>query len=165
MSLAIISGNHEKPTQALADELGIDHYYAETMPQDKADIVEQLQQQGKSVCFVGDGINDTIALKKADISISLNSASSIAADTAQIILMDDNLEQFPKLFELSESLESNYKKSLLWDIVPNMINIGGAYFFHLGVYGTLGIYSVGLVGGVVNGIFPALKTKKKLPEK
>ena len=165
LSLAIISGDHKKPTQALAEELGIDRYYAETMPQDKADIVEQLQQQGKSVCFVGDGINDTIALKKADVSISLNSASSIAADTAQIILMDDNLEQFPKLFELSESLESNYKKSLLWDIVPNMINIGGAYFFHLGVYGALGIYSVGLVGGVVNGIFPALKAKKKLPEK
>ncbi len=165
LSLAIISGDHENPTQALASELGIDHYFAETMPQDKADIVKQLQQQGKSVCFVGDGINDTIALKQADVSISLNSASSIAADTAQIVLMDDNLQQFPKLFELSESLESNYKKSLLWDIIPNMINIGGAYFFHLGVYGALGIYSIGLAGGVLNGIFPALKAKKKLPEK
>ncbi len=79
--------------------------------------------------------------------------------------MDDNLQQFPKLFELSESLESNYKKSLLWDIIPNMICIGGAYFFHLGVYGALGIYSIGLAGGVLNGIFPALKAKKKLPEK
>ena len=165
LSLAIISGDHEKPTQALAEELGIEHYYAETMPQDKAEIVEQLQQQGKSVCFVGDGINDTIALKKADVSISLNSASSIAADTAQIILMDDNLQQFPKLFELSESLESNYKKSLMWDIIPNMINIGGAFFFHLGVYGALGIYSIGLAGGVLNGIFPGLKAKKRLSEK
>ncbi len=165
LSLVIISGDHEKPTQALAEELGIDHYFAETMPQDKADIVKKLQQQGKSICFVGDGINDTIALKNADVSISLNSASSIAADTAQIILMDDNLQQFPKLFELSESLESNFKKSLLWDVIPNMINIGGAFFFHLGVYGALGIYSIGLTGGVLNGIFPALKTKKKLAEK
>ena len=162
LSLAIISGDHEKPTQALAGELGIEQYFAETMPQDKADIVAQLQQQGKSVCFVGDGINDTIALKKADVSISLNSASSIAADTAQIVLMDDNLQQFPKLFELSESLEKNYKKSVLWDIIPNLINIGGAYFFHLGVYGALGIYSIGLTGGVLNGVFPALKAKKKL---
>jgi len=165
LSLAIISGDHEKPTQALADELGIEQYFAETMPQDKADIVAQLQQQGKSVCFVGDGINDTIALKKADVSISLNSASSIAADTAQIVLMDDNLQQFPKLFELSESLESNYKKSLLWDVIPNMVNIGGAFFFHLGVYGALGIYSIGLAGGVLNGIFPGLKAKKKLTKK
>ncbi len=162
LSLSIISGDHEKPTQALAQDLGIDDYFAETMPQDKADIVEQLQQQGKSVCFVGDGINDTIALKNADVSISLNSASSIAADTAQIILMDDSLQQFPKLFEISESMESNYKKSLLWDIIPNMINIGGAYFFHLGVYGALGIYSIGLAGGVINGIFPAFKANKSL---
>ena len=165
LSLAIISGDHEKPTKALARELGIDHYFAETMPQDKADIVKQLQQQGKSVCFVGDGINDTIALKKADVSISLNSASTIAADTAQIVLMDDNLQQFPKLFELSKSLESNFKKSLLWDIIPNMICIGGAYFFQLGVYGALGIYSVGLIGGVLNGISPGFKEKKRLPEK
>ena len=74
--------------------------------------------------------------------------------------MDDNLEQFPKLFELSESLERNYKKSLLWDIVPNMINIGGAFFFHLGIYGALGIYSVGLAGGVLNGV-----AKKRISEK
>jgi Cu2+-exporting ATPase len=165
LSLAIISGDHEKPTQALAEELGIDHYFAETMPQDKANIVKQFQQQGKSVCFVGDGINDTIALKNADVSISLNSASSIAADTAQIVLMDDSLQQFPKLFELSESLEKNFKKSLLWDVIPNMINIGGAFFFHLGVYGALGIYSIGLTGGVLNGIFPTLKARKKISGK
>jgi len=165
LSLVIISGDHEKPTQALANELGIDHYFAQTMPQDKAKIVEQLQQQGKSVCFVGDGINDSIALKKADVSISLNSASTIAVDTAQVVLMDDSLEQFPRLFELSESLEKNYKKSLLWDVIPNMINIGGAYFFHLGVYGAMGIYSIGLAGGVVNGILPALKARKKLSVK
>ena len=50
-------------------------------------------------------------------------------------------------------------------VLPNMINIGGAYFFHLGVYGALGIYSIGLTGGVLNGIFPGLKAKKRLPEK
>lgn len=165
LSLCIISGDQEKPTQALARELGIDHYYSETMPQDKAGIVKKLQQEGKSVCFIGDGINDTIALKQADVSISLNSASSIATDTAQIVLMDDDLEQLPKLFELSESLEKNFKKSLLWDLVPNMINIGGAFFFHLGVYGALGIYSIGLAGGVINGILPAFNAKKKLTKK
>jgi Cu2+-exporting ATPase len=164
LSLAIISGDHEKPTQALADELGIDQYFAETMPQDKSDIVRELQQQGKKVCFVGDGINDTIALKNADVSISLNSASSIAADTAQVILMDDSLEQFPKLFELSESLEKNFTKSLLWDVVPNAINIGGAFFFHLGVYGALGIYSVGLAGGVITGLFPRIKQNNRLTQ-
>ena len=165
LSLYIISGDHEKPTQSLANELGIDHYYAETMPQDKADIVKALQQQGKSVCFIGDGINDTIALKNAEVSISLNSASAIATDTAQIVLMDDSLEQLPKLFELSESLEKNYKRSLLWDVVPNTINIVGAYFFHLGIYGALGIYSIGLAGGVINGLLPTIKPAIKSESK
>lgn len=161
LSVHIISGDHEKPTQALAQKLGIDNYFAETLPQDKADLIAQLQQQGESVCFVGDGINDTIALKKADVSISLNSASTIATDTAQIVLMDDNLQQFMKLFELSESIERNFKKSLLWDVVPNVICIIGAFFFGLGIYGALGIYSVGLAGGVINGMLPALESKRK----
>jgi Cu2+-exporting ATPase len=161
LSLYIISGDHEKPTQALAQELGIENYFAETMPLDKANIIDQLQQQGQSVCFVGDGINDTIALKKADVSISLNGASKIAVDTAQIVLMDDSLQQFMKLFELSESMEKNFKKSILWDIVPNVISIGGAFFFRLGIYGALGIYSVGLAGGIINGMLPAIRAKKK----
>lgn len=160
LSLYIISGDHEKPTQALAQELGIENYFAETMPLDKADIIDRLQQQGKSVCYIGDGINDTIALKKADVSISLNSASKIAMDTAQILLMNDSLQQLMKLFELSESMEKNFKKSILWDMVPNVICIGGAFFFHLSIYGALAIYSVGLAGGVINGMLPAIKSTK-----
>lgn len=161
LSLYIISGDHEKPTQALAQELGIENYFAETMPLDKANIIDQLQEQGKSVCFVGDGINDAIALKKADVSISLNGASKVAVDTAQIVLMDDSLQQFMKLFELSESMEKNFKKSILWDMVPNVISIGGAFFFRLGIYGALAIYSVGLAGGIINGMLPAIKANKK----
>jgi P-type E1-E2 ATPase len=67
----IISGDHEVPTRILARKLGIDHFYAQTLPGQKAEIIEQLQGQGKTVCFVGDGINDSIALKKADVSVSL----------------------------------------------------------------------------------------------
>ena len=161
LSITIISGDHEKPTQALAKALGIENYFAETMPQDKAEIVNQLQQQGKSVCFIGDGINDTIALKKADVSISLNGGAAVAADTAQVVLMDDSLQQLPKLFELSTSMEKNFRRSLMWDVIPNTISIVGAYFFHLGVYGALGIYSIGLTGGIINGILPAIKKKNK----
>ncbi len=165
LSLYIISGDHEKPTQALAQELGIDHYFAETLPAHKADLIEQLQKQGKSVCFIGDGVNDAIALKKAQVSISLQGASTIAMDTAQVILMIENLSQLLNLFELAESLEKNYKNSLALDVVPNVICIGGAFLFHLGIYGALAIYSIGFVGGVINSMLPLLdqtpkKTKK-----
>jgi len=68
---------------------------------------EEMQKNGKKVCFVGDGINDSIALKKANVAISLRSASTIATDTALIILMDESLKQLPYLFDLSNSLEKN----------------------------------------------------------
>ena len=88
MSIVIISGDHEKPTQKLAQELGIDHYFAETLPEHKAELIAKLQEEGRKVCFVGDGINDSVALKKANVSISLRGASTVATDTAGIILMD-----------------------------------------------------------------------------
>ena len=69
--IAIISGDHEAPTRKLAETLGMDRYFAQVLPADKADYVEKLQKEGCKVCFVGDGINDSIALKKANVSISL----------------------------------------------------------------------------------------------
>ena len=74
----IISGDHEAPTKQLATELGIDRYFSEVLPEDKAALVERLQEEGKSVCFVGDGINDSIALKKANVSVSLRGATTAA---------------------------------------------------------------------------------------
>jgi P-type E1-E2 ATPase len=83
--IAIISGDHEAPTRRLAEELGMDQYFAQVLPADKADDVERLQREGRKACFVGDGINDAIALKKANVSISLRGATSIATDTAHIV--------------------------------------------------------------------------------
>lgn len=156
----IISGDHEAPTRALASELGIDHYFAQTLPEDKASRIAQLQEQGKTVCFIGDGINDAIALKKADVAISLRGASTIARDTAQVILLEGNLRQVAGLFELIDRFQKNFRNAVLWDVVPNSMSIVGAFFFHLGVYGALSIYIAGLTGGVVNGMLPLLKKEK-----
>jgi len=70
-SMYIITGDHEKPARILAENLGIENYFAETLPEQKAQIVEMLQKQGRSVCFIGDGINDSVAMKKAHVSVSL----------------------------------------------------------------------------------------------
>jgi heavy metal translocating P-type ATPase len=153
----IISGDHDAPTKALAAELGIDHSFAETLPEEKALRIAQLQEQGNTVCFIGDGINDAIALKKADVAVSLRGASSIATDTAQVILLDGDLRQVASLFELTDHLQKNFRNSVLWDVVPNATSIVGAYFFHLGIYGALAIYAAGLAGGVVNGMLPLMK--------
>ena len=156
----IISGDHEAPTRALAGELGIDEYFAETLPEDKASRIAQLQKQGRTLCFIGDGINDAIALKQADVAISLRGASTIARDTAQVILLDGNLHQVARLFELTDHLQRNFRNSVLWDVIPNTTNIVGAFAFHLGIYGALAISTVGLAGGVINGMLPLLNKDK-----
>ena len=113
LSLSIISGDQTEPTRKLAGELGIDTYFANTLPENKATIIRQLQAQGRVVCFIGDGINDAIALKQADVSISLKGATTLATDTAQVVLMDKSLNPLDTLF----SLACQYDKTMtmgLW---------------------------------------------------
>ena len=161
LTMYIISGDHEKPTKKLAQELGIQHYFAETLPENKAHLVEELQNEGKVVCFVGDGINDSIALKKANVSISLRGASTIATDTASIILMDENLTQLVRLFDLAQELDSNMQGNLVLSIVPGVLTIGGAFFLHFGILSAIWLYNIGLVAGVANAMQPMINYQRK----
>ena len=163
LEMAIISGDHERPTRALATYLDIDRYFAETLPENKADLISQLQKEGKTVCFVGDGINDSIALKKANVSISLGGASTIATDTAQIILMDQTLNELETLFELSQEFEHNMHINLMTTVVPGLIIIGGAFAELIGYGSSIGISTVGSVVSVTNVMWP--RFAKKEPKK
>ena len=167
MSMYIISGDHEEPTKKLAQELGIDNYFAETLPEntypaplDKADLISKLQEEGKSVCFVGDGINDSIPLKKANVSISLRGASSAATDTAQIILMNQDLNQLICAFDVAQHFERNMKLNLTTTIVPGLITIYGAFFLGFGIVHSVISNNTGLMIGVSNAIWPWLKEQK-----
>lgn len=164
LSTYIISGDHEQPTQKLAAQLGIDHYFAEVLPEDKANLIIQLQQAGHSVCFVGDGINDSIALKTANVSISMRGASTIATDTAQIVLMGQNLNQLLPLFDLAENFNHNMQVSFISTIVPGVICVSGAFFFNFGIVTSIMLYNMGLVLGVSNAMLPWVQyQQKKLP--
>lgn len=160
-TIYIISGDHEEPTKKLAEKVGIEHYFAETLPENKADLISELQKEGKAVCFVGDGINDSIALKKANVSVSLRGASTIAMDTAGIILMNENLNQLVQLFDLAESLNTNMKANLVITTVPGVICVTGAFFFHFGILSAILLYNVGLVAGVGNAMLPLINEKKR----
>jgi Cu2+-exporting ATPase len=160
LSLCIISGDNELPTKALADELGIDQYFAETLPEDKASIIEDLQSQGRSVCFIGDGINDTIALKQANVSISLSGATSAATDTAQIIMMDGSLNYLAHIFQLSDEYDSNLRNSYRAVLGGSVICVGGVFFFHFGIFSALSLQAVTLMASVGNAFLPLLKGKK-----
>jgi Cu2+-exporting ATPase len=152
ISTYIISGDYEEPTRTLAKELGIDNYFANTLPEQKAELIEQLRKEGKTVCFVGDGINDSIALKKADVSISLRGASSAAIDSAQIVLMDENLKCLSSLFDIAVNFEANQKENLAISIIPGIITIGGVFLFSFGIYSAMLLYYLGLFVGMGNVI-------------
>jgi len=161
MSLYIISGDHEKPTKQLAQALGIPHYFAETLPEKKAEIVAQLQKEGKFVCFIGDGINDSIALKKANVSISMRGATTIATDTAQIVLMDGSLKQLVQSFDVAKNYKNNVKQSFLITLIPSATAVGGILFLHFGIVASVILYYTGLAAGMSNAILPMLKKRKK----
>ena len=159
LTLYIISGDQSAPTAALAAELGIDNYFAEVLPQDKSLQVERLQKEGRKVCFVGDGINDAIALKKANVSISLRGASSLATNTAQIILMDESLRQLPQLFEVAYEYDANLKTLMATTFIPGLVSLGGVFFLGATSAAALLLFNLSLVGGLVNAIWPALQNR------
>jgi len=131
--IIIVSGDHQQATQNLAEDLGIDEYFYEVLPQEKAAIVKRLQQQGHHVCFIGDGINDTLAMQKADVSISLSGAASIATDMAQVVFLDGNLCHLNKLFEIAKQLNSGLKNSLLFWTAYGVGNIALTILYPLGL--------------------------------
>ncbi len=159
LELVIISGDQEEPTRKLAQQLGIDRYFANTLPEHKAALVEQLQSEGRTVCFVGDGINDSIALKKTHVSVSLRGATTAATDTAQIVFMEESLYQLPFLFTMGQKFNANIKAGFVSAIVPGVSIIGGAFLFHWGLAAQLGIWIVSFATNLGIAMKPLLDEK------
>lgn len=152
----IISGDHTLPTRYLARELGIRHYFAEVLPEEKADLVERLQNQGKKVGFIGDGINDSIALKKANVSISMRGATTLATDTAQIILLDETLSQIPLLFELGQQFNQRKDSNLFSAVTISALTISGVLFLKFGLIAAVISNQLSLLTGFLHSLQPLL---------
>ena len=148
IALYIISGDQEAPTRKLAQELGITGYFANTLPEAKASHVTQLQQEGRHVCFIGDGINDSIAMRKAQVSISLRGATTAATDTAQIILMEGNLKQLLYLFELAEAFERNLQHNFRFTAGVSLAAVAGILLAGFTFAATEAFYIASLLGGL-----------------
>ncbi|MGB1253378.1 MAG: heavy metal translocating P-type ATPase [Candidatus Promineifilaceae bacterium] len=162
IQLAIISGDRQEPTQLLALQLGIDTFYAEVLPQEKSRIVEQLQADGRKVCFIGDGINDTIALKQADASVSLAGATSAATDTAQMVLMDGNLNSLPALVDLSKQFYRNTNRTVASAITLPMFAMVAILFAQGGLPLAVACNFVGCAAGFAVALQP-IRERKQLP--
>ena len=109
------------------------------------------------MCFVGDGINDAIALKTAQMSISLKGASSVATDTAQIIFMDGTLERLQALFQLSDEFEQTMNGNLIGTLAPALVNVAGVLFLHTGIGFGMGLYYLSSVGQLGYSLYPLAK--------
>jgi len=123
IDLYMLTGDNEATARAIAEQTGIRHYKAEVLPQHKADFVKELQQQGKTVAMVGDGINDSTALATADVSIAMGKGSDIAMDVAKMTIISSDLTKIPQAIRLSKQTVATIKQNLFWAFIYNLIGI------------------------------------------
>jgi Cu2+-exporting ATPase len=116
-------GDQEARAQQVAEEAGIPHYRAQVMPQDKEDLVRQLQQEGRHVAMVGDGINDSQALAAADVSIAMGKGTDVAMEVAQVTLMGTDLRRIPDAIRLSKRTVGMIRQNLFWAFIYNIVCI------------------------------------------
>ena len=117
----MMSGDKEEAARYWAEKAGIKHYRSKVLPQDKENLVRELQQRGKTVAMVGDGINDTQALALADVSIAIGRGTDVAIDVAQVTLMGDDLRSVPKAIQLSRRTVKMIAENLFWAFIYNIV--------------------------------------------
>ncbi len=131
IKVVMITGDNEMVAKSVADELKIEKYYASTMPEDKSKIVKQLQEQGHLVGFVGDGVNDSIALKTADVAISVENGNAIAIDASDVTLLKEDLDLIVTGIDISRLTRKNIKRNFIWAFSYNIVAIPLAAFGEL----------------------------------
>ncbi|MCT3207339.1 copper-translocating P-type ATPase [Limosilactobacillus reuteri] len=119
----MLTGDNKRVAQVIADEVGIDKVIAEVMPNDKAQQIKELQDKGKKVAFVGDGINDAPALSTADVGIAMGSGTDIAIDSGGIVLVQNDLRGVVRALDISKKTFNRIKLNLFWALIYNVIGI------------------------------------------
>ena len=144
------TGDNEKTAKAVSEKLGLDGYYAEVLPHQKVEIVEELQIKGEFVAMTGDGVNDAPALAKANVGIAVGSGTDVAAETADIILVNSNPQDIANLILFGKATYNKMIQNLIWATGYNVVAIPLA----AGV-----LYSSGFVlGPAVGAVFMSLST-------
>ena len=134
INVVMLTGDNEKTAQNIAKKLKIDKVISNVMPKQKTEEIEKLKQNGL-VMMCGDGINDSISLVKADIGVSVSSGTDIARDSAQVVIMNDNLNRINDVIDISKKTVRNIKQNLFWAFFYNvcMIPVACGFLVKFGI--------------------------------
>ena len=163
----MLTGDNEKTAHMIANLVGIDTVIANVMPQDKVKVIKDFIEKGKNVMMVGDGINDAPSLATANIGISVNRGTDIAADSSDVILMNDNLEKILSFIDISKKTIRNIKQNLFWAFFYNVCMIPIA----IGIFRPVGIVMNPMLAGFamtissLTVVFNALRLKQRSMKK
>ena len=136
IEVAMITGDHEEVAKKVANDLGINRYFAQVLPEDKARYVKKLQDEGKFVAMVGDGINDAPALAQADIGIAIGAGTDVAIETGNIVLMKSDPYDIVAAIRLSRATVTKMKQNLFWAAIYNVLAIpvaAGVFYTSFGI--------------------------------
>jgi Cu2+-exporting ATPase len=159
----ILTGDNKRTASAVAAQLGIHptHTHAEAFPEQKATVVRELHEQGKTVAFVGDGINDSPALAYADVSVSFANGSEIARETADVVLMQNDLHGLLEAIEIARKARQLIRQNTGLIAVPNIGALVIAVLFGLNPLAATVVNNGSTVVAGVNGLRPILKSRKQ----
>ncbi|MCB9529659.1 MAG: HAD-IC family P-type ATPase [Myxococcales bacterium] len=148
LDVMILTGDEETPTRHLAESLGIETWFSRTLPEQKDARIAALVEAGRTVCFVGDGVNDALAMRRAHVSISMAGASAVAVDSAQIVMRDGSLTHLDAAFELGQRHDLGQRRLLGAALAPTAVNVAGVVLAGFSIPMVLGVYVAGLAASL-----------------
>ncbi len=160
---AMLTGDNERVAKYVADQLGLDYYFAELLPEDKSIKVKELQSQGLAVAMVGDGVNDAPALTQANVGIAIGAGTNVAIESADVVLIKNNPADIVKLIRLSRATTQKMKENLFWATGYNAVAIPLA----AGLLAPVGIFLRPEIGALIMAassiivVFNALLLRRK----